>query len=280
MNYQDWPVESTAFIGRLDGLVPVPILKEASVKESEDANWSFQTTVSGAVHAQRTPLSRRKWDVELAELPPSMLNSLRSIAMGGYGPGPFAWVAPHMQGTNLVTPDDSLMSKITGSANQYTAGGPMVLDGQWVPQSRVCANGWAQSALAVHEFVPVNPTGGQITASVWIKGAGMMVWRWLMPGGVTRTDPSGTWSLPAGSWWTYQSLSATPPAGAIAAQLVTYNCTGIAGVQVVWGNKAPTNYFPGEGCQKAVLSPVPRTFGAADADGLWAKASFTVTEVG
>lgn len=282
--YSDFPSESTLYVGTNPGMmIPVPLQNGTGIKESTDASWTFQQTVTGRVHAQRRRFSRRTWSVDPGSLPDTCYRALRALTTGGFGNGPMLFSTPQMRAGNMVTLDDStFMSDVNlanlDSGNGVTNTGAQRLDFQFIPGS--IRFGIRPVNVSVYLTVSENfPAfaGKTYTVSAWVKGHDSHVRLAFFDSTIGVIDylDTGSQDYPG---WTRVSATGMAPAGTVGAY-VDGEFDQLAGVQVT-ETTGPVPYAPGMGCAKAVIDVPDWEHGQYTADGFWSTPSITVREVG
>lgn len=267
-----------AYLGTLGRLVPIRCTAQPV---SASDRYTFERTLEGKVKAQRKAMVRRSWAVSAGLATADQIAALWGFADGEWGNGPFVWVTPEAQVTNLLTPEVARCGPQAVFSSAVSRSGPMALEG----------GGWSGASLTTSDLagtlwvgaskapVPVLP-GKPVTASADLIGAGGKVrLHWVAADGsaligtVTSTG-TGVAGAP-------RRLHATgvPPAGAVSCAVSTTGAPQITRPAITW-TAEPVPFSPGNGCEKAVIDGPERDPRLLTAAHYRANASFTVTEVG
>lgn len=264
-----------AYLGTLGRLIPI---RGTAQPVERAGQYRTQTTLEGAVKAQRLGAGRRAWAVSLGLATREQIASLWGFDAGEWGPGPFVWVTPEAQETNLLTPAQASCDPRTASGASIVAGGPLLLPGgTYAGRSFLNSNTNANMTFG-STLAPVIP-GQMVTASAYLVGASAKV-------GVSfyRTDGtllSSAQSAQAGTASAASRSSVTTVVPANAAGALVYGAGAAQGARpaLTW---TPTlrGYGPGGGCPKAIVDDVSRDPRLLTSAAYRADASFTVQEVG
>lgn len=278
--YSDFPTESTAYFGNPGIMIPIPFTNQVEVSESKNDNWSYQTTVTGRVHAQRRRFSRRTWEITPDTLPAQCYQPLRAMASGGFGDGPFHFILPHFGGINLITPDDSTFQSaacqdLFDSYGFNNTGGQM-LDWQFQPGSVYDPAAETEYQVTDNFYVTAGRT---VTTSAWLKGASSTLAIVFYDSGGNFVDRATSPGDGSDTEWARTSVTTTVPNGAVTAYVSESKSTNTAGVQVTYTDSL-IDYMSGIGCTKAVLNLSELDYAQYSADGYWLMPKITVTEVG
>lgn len=182
-----------------------------------------------------------------------------------YGPGPFQFRPVHAGNLNLLTPETAVLDARGTDFNGGIASlGPVRAADGAILHRQVTSPSASSTFLGRRTtgdwiLTPLRP-GKRVTASVYARGSQarlQVIW----------TDAAGAWvgtpSLSpagAGSDGEYRrlSVSATPPAGAVAVRLAVASCTGAAHAALTEGPDVKP-WAPGEGVAQVSISQAPST---------------------
>lgn len=261
------------YLGSLGRMIGIKC--PASQNVSTEERYSFRRTLEGRVKAQPKPIGRRTWSLQTSDATTPQEHSLLSqFANGAWGPGPFVFVSADAAHTNLLSPE---AANLDPEYSVQTQGGPVQLpDGSWAPRSFLGSG--TENLTFTSQRSPLPPSG-QISAGVWVQGAGAVVrLNWYDKDLAFLGGTSSTVASTGG--WTWSTITATPIANA-AGVIVSADKASRATMPVlVWGSTKPTVWSDGQGCPKAVVSSMSRDQVLAAPGNTYSNVSFTVTEVG
>lgn len=281
MSLPPWPRGDSAFLGTLGNLVAIPGfgVTGGDLSESADDSYSFATTTTGAVVAQyvATAPARRTWDVSLQDVTHAELAGLVALADGGFGYGPFCWVTPAMQVSNLVSRDDANGRFVP--AGWYSGGAQVMPDGAVVSGSLMLLGSTPTSPPIITGTIPLPPDRSSITVSAYVQGVGArVIGAWVNEAGSVIASSPGSAAISTGL--ERSVMVGAPPSAAVGVKVaVTTAAVQVAGPCVTWTNGVRP-YGPGAGCAKAVPIGLKRSLKLITDDGTWQEASFQVREVG
>lgn len=260
-------------IGRMVGMK-----SPSSQQLGLDDRYSFETTLEGIRKGTVRPIGRRSWALQTSDATtPAEQASLMGFALGEWGPGPFCFVSADAPVTNLLSPHASLAMETIGS--EVSVGGPVELGSDGVAGAslnRASAGGIFFGA----DFVPVlaeTPVAG----SAWVQGEDPKVALYWYDASLSFLSAS-TSPGHSSAGMKRESVTAVPPANAVACRLVALGTIVAARPAITWTSD-PFSWAAGEGCPRAVLHGVSKGLVMASADprgGRYANMSYTVTEVG
>ena len=248
------------WIGHAGSLVPFK--DRGSVSVTDDVEPSIQVSMGG-VRRARVSRNRppRSWSLSMPDAHADEVAHVRSL-MAATLP-PYQLVTAEAQVSNVLTPERSVMSDSNPElslggwwpiAGEYQGGGALV---RLNPSAA-----FGQMAPVYIGPAPVPPvwTGREVTASVLVATAraeGAQVGlRWLnATGGAVSTIWSARVTGMDGLRRT--TATGTPPAGAVACQLIVYYAEVIAQPQVTWTD-APVEWSPGNGADRVVITGLDR----------------------
>jgi hypothetical protein len=216
---------------------------------------------------------------------PEELANLSAVITGEFGPGPFWWVDPYAQRTNLLTPEASTLDGGTWGTSvgaTVTAGGAVALDGGGrAGRSLVIGSASDTVFLPRHEGarddIPVTPSR-PVTASVWATGSSVQVGlRFVDAAGTLLTTAFAT-HMPGGIMRRI-SVTGTPPTTAVACYLGITGATRIARPAITWTSDLK-GWDVGQGIPRAVITAMDGDVIAAWDSLQGRSATFLVTEVG
>ena len=277
----------SAYIGPLGGLVELEC--PSDLRPTMERPFAEIVTTSGIVRQQVSQRTRRQWDFAVGVATPSEAAQLAAVVAGEFGYGPFWFVDPWAQVTNVMAPAASTLD--LGSAmdppNDMTPGGPVDLaDGSRAGRSWVPSNPGAFRAVtyldgALHR-VPVR-NGQTVTASVYASGATVDVrMQWFDAAGSVAGVTSPTTHGP-GSQMQRLWHFANPPVGVHAATIQVRGATRVARPALTWtsfladwhvGQGAPSVAIPASLSQDITLATREQR------GGRLASVSTTIREVG
>jgi len=261
---------SGAYIGPIGQLVEIAHYK-GSVSVQQDRDVSFKTTLGGGRRAFAAPnLGLRSWDVSAPMLTPTQAGQFEGMVATSNGP--FWWVEPLAQHSNVVTHRGSLFQAgVTGGGT--VTGAFTGADGVRLPASLAALSGTVYFASGT----PVIP-GKKVTGSAYATNGARVHLHLLDAGGATITNISAT----ATTEGQRLTISTTVPAGAVTARLAVAASTNpgtVAGPAITWTSGA-TPWGMGMGAAQTVVSGVSSDVVLASEAQQFKNLGFTVTEVG
>lgn len=200
------------------------------------------------------------WDFENL----SDLGTVQAL-VDAYGPGPFQFRPVHAANLNLLTPEVAVLDPRGTDFNGGVASlGPVVAADGVVLHRQVTSPASSSTFLGRRTsgdwiLTPLR-AGRRVTASVYARGSQarlQVIW----------TDAAGAWvgapslsPVGAGSDGVYRRLtvSATPPAGAVAVRLAVASCTGAAQAALTETPDVKP-WAPGEGVAQVSISQAAST---------------------
>lgn len=269
-----------AFIGPLGGLIEATQWQEKQ-SVSTGTTPSFFTGLDGARTAfVQPPAGRvlREWDIAMSGADPERAAAFQALALGAHGVGPFVFVDPYAQVTNLLTPRQSLLDPavLTSAATSTRAVVPGLGS---MPAARTKSGQVARFGYGT----PVVP-GRAVTVSAWVMSTSTVT----LSAQCMRAD--GTWTTTGAESYTGLSsgrwISATVVPGPESAQ-VDLRVSSAAQDTVVcpsitW-TREPLDWSPGRGAAQVVISGLQEEFSRAEPHRMGERRidySATVTEVG
>lgn len=263
----------TSFIGIPGALIEIAC--PSSEDMSPDQSISELVPFSGARLLQVGPGVRRSWSIEHSLAYPREMAVLDALAYGHQGS--LSWVGAQAQVTNLLTPGQSALTEVmlAGGAQAFTgaiqcgdvwaarwAGGPVgntVRIGFDKPTPVI-----AGRAVTMRAWVePVSGSTPVTLARYWLDSTGASI------SAVTHTRATAGWL----------SVTATPPAGAVALRMEWRDAGVVTMPQVVWGSSI-SEYMPGRGVYRVHLSAATDALIAAHSRLTASAVGFTLREVG
>lgn len=267
-----------AFVGPLGGLVEIAHYR-GSMGTRADREVSFKRTLGGGLRGFGTPdRGLREWSVSAPGQSSAQVAPVEVLLASG--PGPFHWVDPSAQMTNVLTPRKSL----PGAGNEFAwtgsgvvAGGPVQAEGIGAVAHSVATNG-SQVFLAWN--TPVLP-GVNVTGSVYATGyngtSARIFLRFYKPDG-TFTSTSGMGLVNQDATLRRVSVTGTPPAGSTWCLITVTGAGSVALPAVTWTPKL-TPWGKGRGAAKAVVHGLSEDLRVVSQTQQVRDLSFTVTEV-
>lgn len=247
----------------------------------EESEPVLTKSLGGGVRA-RTPRARahRAWKVDIPDVFPQDVANLRTLLTATMGP--YVFVDPWAQKTNLLTPEESVLSSVAAPAEGLAYGGGgwrlVGLPDQWVPVTR--SNPSAGVVRVGHAPVPPAWASRTVTASCWLAGTDAQVRMDWLDGSGNRITPSAFGSQVSGMDGLRRSVaSGMPPWGCESVQITALNAEVLAQAAVTWTD-APTPWDVGNGVQRVIISGLSRSISRASDAYRMHDLSFTVTEVG
>lgn len=269
------------YLGTLGRMIGIKCPASQNVETEE--RYTFETTLEGRRKAQAKQATRRSWALRTTDATtPAETAVLTQFAQGAWGPGPFQFVPADAPHTNLMTPDGSLCLEQQRVEGVFR-GGPvdLGLDG-WSAQSLVASDPQVQTELyGSFAYTPVL-SGVPVTGSAWISAASSsqayvrLYWR-DSAGVILGTSASR--GVSAAEGLTRVSVTAVPPAGAVAVQIVSLWAARLTRPALTWTRELHP-WGSGQGCSKAVVSSMSSDLVLAVPGHTYSNVSFTVTEVG
>lgn len=272
---------SHTFLGPRGAMVPVKCpsgLRPLVSRESTE-----RVTLGGVRRVHRAPRTIRSWDVSIDVSNVAGLAGLAALLEASAPP--WLWVDPWSQVTNLMTGPVSMLAAETLPAG-VSPGGPIPLDDGTSSLSSAINGSTANFTLGRASGVPVLP-GTPVTASAFVRSTGttprfISLW-WLNIAGTVTAGPAAAFPDDPVSPLRRVSVTATPPVGAVAAQIRFAGVAQVANPAITW-TTGPVDWFPGQGVNGVEVSGLDMGVIMAVADPSsaqrYASASFTVTEVG
>lgn len=266
-----------AFIGPLGGLIEATHWQEQQ-SVSTGADPSFFTGLDGSRTAFVQPaIGRvmREWSVSMSRARPEQAAAFQALAMGAWGPGPFVFLDPLAQVTNVLTPRQSLLlpETLPGTVTHARA----VVPGLGEVPGIVTRSG------RIGAGTPVVP-GRHVTVSAWVVSAASVTVtaQCATASGEVATAAGQTHhNLSSGGW-----VSATALPGERDAQVeMQIQATGpvtLACPSITW-TQQPMVWSPGRGAKDVVVHGLKESFDRASPrphGSTWLDYSATVTEVG
>jgi hypothetical protein len=252
-----------------------------------------RTTLGGAVKAQLGKRTAREIKVDHEMVDPAGIANLAALVAGEYGGGPFWWVDPWAQVTNLLTPAASVLEvgtwRAEDAAKAVSAASVLLADGGRAGRSivvgvpselltlprRPTASGWPAA-----DNIPVLP-GKPVTASVYASGTAVDVrMQWLDAAGTSLGSQTARTAAP-GAIARRCSVTGVPPEGAASCYVAVTGANVIARPAVTWTARVMP-WHVGQGMPRVVVAAIDEDPALASiAPGRqWAASSYTVTEVG
>jgi hypothetical protein len=273
-----------AYVGPIGALVKVRT--PTRVRPTVARPASARVTLGGRRKVHLGARALRGQHVALPYSSPGDVANLAALVAGEYGPGPFWWVDPWAQVTNLYTPAASTLDAGTwATANgPAAAGGAVQLDDGVLAGRSIVPSGsgvtvYLGRRLGVRDDTPVLP-GVPVTASVWVSGDSVTVRaQFVDAAGALLTSATTTYS--AGGTPRRVSVTGTPPATATAVYVAVTGATRIARPALTW-TSGVRPWHVGQGMPRVAItaldSDVVTAWDGAHGQGL--TAAFTVLEVG
>ena len=277
------------WIGHPDTLLPLRGAR-GSLSVEADEGVTFQTSMSGVVRARvRRKRAPRKWEVSIPAAHPGDIVGLQTLLAATLPP--YQWVTPEAQVSNVLTPEQSILSDLIQPSSGLAHGGWWPLRGVYDgPGALSRVNPQAQGGNVAGVFLgpfPVPPAwvGRDVTVAAWLataRTAGARVQlQWLdaagaqVSGAVRGSFVTGMDALRR------STATGTPPAGAVAGRLYIPYAEVIAQAQASWTPR-PVTWVPGNGAMHTVIEEHSHDVRVA-AMGRGKRVtdvSFTVREVG
>lgn len=274
----------TIYIGPLGGLVEVDC--PSGLRTAADRPVSTRVTTSGVVRQQVSRRASREWDVQWGAARPEQIANLAALAAGEFGIGPFWFVDPWAQVTNLLAPAASTLESSPPSG--MTAGGPVDLaDGSRAGRSWVVANpatihhtSYVDGILSRVPVVNGTPACG----SVYASGSSVDVrLQWYDASSAFLSNTAWRSSAPGGQMVRCWQVG-NPPVGAHSVSVQARGANRFTRPAVTWtsfltdwhvGQGAPSVAIPASLSQDVILATRESRAG-----GRLASVSTTIREVG
>lgn len=277
-----------AWIGALGQMAYVKC--PSALGRSTDRPTTYRTTLGGVRKAQIGPRVQRVLQVQHGLATPADVSAIEAMVAGEYGPGPFWYVDPWAEVTNLLTPQASVLEVGTylgGSGSVVTEGGGSRLDdGTRAGRSVVVGSESdtvylpRRTGYAGYDYVPVIP-GVPVTASVYASGANASVRVQFLDAAGASTGNGAHVTSAGGSTLTRCAVTATPPAGSVSAYIAVTGVVRFARPAITWTSEV-MEWSPGNGVARCRVSGLNTSAIAAHKNngGRLMSLDFTVTEVG
>lgn len=279
---------TSSYLGPMGGLLAFKCPSSLAPPMSRPSVERVST--SGVVRTQVGPRPTRQWRMDWSAATPSELSSFAALVAGEFGYGPFWFVNPWAQVTNVIPPDGS----VTGwpPMGGQSAGGPVNLAGSArAGRSMVIENPALYAlvpGLSATQWlrVPVVP-GLPVTGSVWATGPGVVQVR-LQWYSVDNTHISSTplaSFTPGAAMRRIHQSSPAAPEGAASVLVAVLGASRLARPAVTWTSKL-MDWYVGQG---AASVEVPTDFNPdillalddeADEYGRLMSAAATIREIG
>ena len=266
----------TSFLGPLGRLVPVECPSTLTSQFERPA--STRTTLGGRRTARIAARGHRSWAVSTGMATPLELANLAAVARGDFGPGPFWWVDPWAQQSNLLDPRDAAIEVPWGNS---TLGGPVTLPGGPVvarhARTGSALNNWSTSPFGDYSRAPVIP-GRDVTVSAWLDSAAKGLRYVFQDAAGSAVDGIGVVSGTASGW---HRVSRTVPApdGAASVVLGQAGTGGLAAPAVTWTSEV-REYGPGSGARNVIVTSFSQDVRAAWKGAMYSDQSYQIMEVG
>lgn len=268
----------TAYLGPAGFLAPFKCPSAVSTDQSRPS--SSRTTLGGRVKAQRGPVSRRQWSVDISTATPAQVSNLH--AMVEAGTPPWVWVEPYAQVTNVYSPEQSLLMPGTFSGAGVVEGGAVNVDGVMAPRSVLHATGGTVD-FGYSDGAPDRPAvvpGVPVTVSAYLRGAGVLGLSWRDWAGAVITESTTAYSNAVLA--RVAMANRTPPAGAATVRIWATGAMQAAMPALTWTPDIAA-WSIGRGCNRVVvdgLSEAVQLAVVAEPYMRRSGISFTVREVG
>lgn len=242
-----------AWIGTLGNLVEFKC--PAQLRRAADIVTTVRTTLGGVDKAFVEPVGpARTWDVGLSAASPDDLAVLGMLTAGVYGRGPFWFVDPWAERTNLLSPRAAMPgygNEFAYSTSTGTAGAASIPPLGPVPAVTAAAATYLWFAYGT----PVVP-GKPVTVSAYVRGsgAGELMAVFLDATGATIATQAATYTTP-GNWQRKHVTAPATPAGAVQVRIRITSSSGYAAAlpAVTWMDRL-TPYAPGQGAPRVILT--------------------------
>ncbi|WP_431695595.1 hypothetical protein [Kocuria rhizophila] len=269
-----------AFLGTLGSLVEL-----SQFAEEQSVDTGGQPSMFQALDGTRTmyvaptyAMVLREWSVSMTDARPEQAAAFQAMCMGAAGFGPFLFVDPLAQVTNLLTPRQSLVNPGTFLSTQANPARLTIPVLGSMPALRIIG-----SALQLGTGTPVIP-GRPVSALVWVKSAANIdvSIQFADVQGTWLTSPSARVTAPsAGAWAT---VSGVPGPGAAQAYIrVSATApTDVAAPAITWTRGSPP-WAPGRGARQVGIHGLKETYRQASPSDPGKRRltySATITEVG
>ncbi len=268
----------TAYLGPVGSLASFKCPSAVSIDQTRPA--SYRTTLGGRVKAQRGPLSRRQWSVDISTATPEQVANLHAMVEAGIPP--WVWVEPYAQVTNLLSPEQSVLMPGTFSGTGVLEGGAVSVGGVMSPRSVLHATGGTVD-FGYRTGVPDRPVvvpGVPVSVSAYVRGAGILGLSWRDWSGAVISEQTAAYSNAALARVSMANL--TPPAGAATVRVWATGALQAAMPALSW-TPVLAPWSIGRGCNRAVVDGLSEAVQLAVIDEPSLRRSgisFTVREVG
>ena len=274
------PSMGSFFFGHPGALYPIHAVVEPYGID-DDEGLSLSRSLGGGIRARsRRARASRSWKVTIPKAFPQDVINFREIVSSTLGP--YVWVDPWAQVTNVLTPEMSTLGSLMTPAEglpQNGGGWRLVgLDNQWAALTRSNpSKGYVRVGPAP---IPPAIAGRPVTVSCWIASStdAWVVLQWLDGSGNVVDSVYGN-TVTGLDGLRRSVATATPPWGAVACRIQVSNAEVLARPAVTWTDK-PVPWDVGNGALQVEISDVSRKVTRADSTYRLHDLSFTVTEVG
>lgn len=274
------PSMGSFFFGHPGALYPIHAVVEP-YDVDDDEGLSLSRSLGGGIRARtRRARASRSWGVTIPKAFPQDVINFREIVTTTLGP--YVWVDPWAQVTNVLTPEMSTMGSLVSPAAglpQNGGGWRLVgLDNQWAALTR--SNPGKGGVWVGPAPIPPSFTGRPVTASIWLASTTdtRVNLQWLDGSGSVMSAVQG--NIVTGLDGLRRSVATgVPPWGASAARIYVAGSEVLARPAITWTDKA-VPWDVGNGAQQVEVSDASRKITRADSAYRIHDLSFTVTEVG
>lgn len=250
-----------AYVGPLGNLIEATQWQE---RQSVETGYkpSFFTALDGSrtafVHPQ-AGRSLREWRLSMSDARPEEAAAIQALVLGAMGIGPFVFVDPLAQVTNVLTPQQSIFapgtisSTLTSTTSDVPGIGPM-------PAVMTVANSWAR----VGDRVPVIP-GQPVTASIWVRSTRTVKIQGVTydANGSTIDTATGTARGTSSGGWISVTFTPSPRAAYMHVSFQSSGADAVACPAVTWTSER-LEWAPGRGAKQVVVHGLDESFMWAD----------------
>lgn len=273
----------STWVGPLGGLVQVRT--SSGITPHIERSVNLRTTLGGVQKAQLGLRTTRTRAHTLSVTKPEDVASFEALIAGEYGVGPFHWIDPWAQVSNLLTPAAAVLDTGTWYASTAAAfGGPVALaDGGRAGRSlTVDSAGIAYWPADGTKFTPMPCVPGvPVTATAYVSGTGVTVAiHWVQADGTAISTVTSAAVTVPGPTLQQIAITGTPPASAAGMYMTVAGADVITRPAITWTDQ-PMPWRAGQGLPKVIVTALDSEVQLAHKNaGALATYTFTVTEVG
>lgn len=265
-----------AWIGKPGQLIRFKCPSAADVTPADPRRFFTSDTGAVAVTHPLRGVNARVWEVSVDTARPADVATLTALSLGDFGVGPFYWIPPGAESTNLLSQHDSLLRGRFTQRPGVTEAGSLETSEGWAGRS-LAPGGSGAVLLGVTPVLPGTP----VTARAWVSGGTGVVLKLTFQdhtGALLSEVSAPAVNATAGAW---VHLTAPAPVGAARAEIEVTGATAVTRPSATWTTE-PRTWIPGAASLAVSIQPIPTTLlratGLAGEETL-SQHRFTVQEI-